>query len=88
MIRAFCLCVFASPVLASNCADLTYNDISYSTCQVHVDRDQIALFLYDENGQPYGQFVNLVEDLSKKGTEVLFAMNAGMFHSDLRPVGH
>lgn len=88
MIRALCLCVFASPVLASNCADLTYNHISYSTCQVHVDRDQIALFLYYENGQPYGQFVNLVEDLSKKGTEVLFAMNAGMFHSDLRPVGH
>ena len=88
MIRALCLCVFASPVLASNCADHTYNDISFSTCQVNVDRDQIALFLYDDNGQPYGQFVNLVDDLSNKGTEVLFAMNAGMFHSDLRPVGH
>ena len=81
-------CVFASPVLASNCADLTHNDISYSTCQVNVDRDQIALFLYNNNGQPYGQFANLIEDLSDKGTEVLFAMNAGMFHSDLRPVGH
>ena len=88
MIRALCLCVFASPVFASHCADLTYNEISYSTCQVNVDRDQIALFLYNNNGQPYGQFANLIEDLSDQGTEVLFAMNAGMYHSDLRPVGH
>ena len=71
MIRGLCLCIFASPVMASNCADVTYNDISYSTCQVNVDRDQIALFLYDKNGQPYGKFVNLVEDLSNNGTEVL-----------------
>jgi uncharacterized protein YigE (DUF2233 family) len=32
--------------------------------------------------------MNLVEDLYNKGIEVRFAMNAGMFHSDLRPVGH
>jgi len=88
MIRALCLCVFASPVLAANCADRTYNEISYSTCQVNVGEDKVALFLYDDNGQPYGQFMNLVEDLSDKGKEVLFAINAGMFHPDLRPVGH
>ena len=88
MIRALCLCVFASPVLAVNCADRTYNEISYSTCQVNVGEDKVALFLYDDNGQPYGQFMNLVEDLSDKGKEVLFAINAGMFHPDLRPVGH
>ena len=70
MIRRFAF-VFWHSCVGLNCADLTYNDISYSTCQVHVDRDQIALFLYDENGQPHGQFVNLVEDLSNKGTEVL-----------------
>ena len=85
MIRALCLCVFASPVLAANCADRTYNEISYSTCQVNVGEDKVALFLYDDNGQPYGQFMNLVEDLSDKGKEVLFAINAGMFSSGSAP---
>jgi len=88
MIRMLCLLFLASPAWAVNCVDHIYNNISYTACRVTAGQDQIALFLYDENGQPYGQFVNLVDDLSNKGTKVLFAMNAGMFHSDLRPVGH
>jgi len=88
MIRTLCLLFFATPVFAVNCADHAFNGLSFSTCQVNINQDQIALFLYDDNDQPYGQFVNLVDDLSSKGTKVIFAMNAGMFHSDLRPVGH
>lgn len=88
MIRTLCLLFFATPVFAVNCADHAFNGLSFSTCQVNKNQDQIALFLYDDNDQPYGQFVNLVDDLSSKGTKVIFAMNAGMFHSDLRPVGH
>ena len=37
---------------------------------------------------PFGNFNALQKELNDKGKELLFAMNAGMYHSDLSPVGH
>lgn len=88
MIRALCLFLISSPVVALDCTNNIFSGASYTTCTVAVEQDRVELFLHDDSGQPFGQFVNLVEKQSERGLDVLFAMNAGMFHSDLRPVGH
>lgn len=51
-------------------------------------REQLALFLYDTDGTPFGHFSNVDAALRAQGKSLGFAMNAGMYHDDRAPVGH
>lgn len=59
----------------------------YTVCTVDLRTSRLRLFWKDARGQPYGSFKQLAEDLQARGQRLLFAINAGMFHDDLRPVG-
>jgi uncharacterized protein YigE (DUF2233 family) len=41
----------------------------------------------DAAGTRYGNFTALRDSLAREGRKLTFAMNAGMFHPDFRPVG-
>ena len=47
----------------------------------------LALFLRDGNGATLGQFDRVREALEARGRQLVFAMNAGMYHEDRSPVG-
>jgi len=47
----------------------------------------LRLYLNDPEGKPFGSFEKLNEHLTQYGRELVFAMNAGMFHRDQKPVG-
>jgi uncharacterized protein YigE (DUF2233 family) len=47
----------------------------------------VRLFLRDEAGVPFGQFDRLANHVASQGGNLVFAMNAGMYHPDRRPVG-
>lgn len=66
---------------AITCEATKVNNLRYSVCEVDPSVTPIRLFLKDENGAAYGHFRNLP-------VAPLMAMNAGMYHSDRRPVGH
>lgn len=74
----------ASPAAAVTCEDINHLDTSFTICTVSVDED-LQLFLRDASGEILGSF-NAVE--RSESRELLFAMNAGMYHDDRRPVGH
>jgi len=56
-------------------------------CRVDVKKERVALFLNDDVGRPLKSFSAVEAWLNKSGSKLLFAMNAGMFERDLRPVG-
>jgi uncharacterized protein YigE (DUF2233 family) len=80
----------AAPI---DCQNVTYAENRYAVCHVDLRAAEAAggelrLFLYDDDGDPLGHFSTLENYLADQGKQLLFAMNAGMYHSDRSPVGH
>ncbi|MCP1170087.1 phosphodiester glycosidase family protein [Limimaricola litoreus] len=70
---------------AQPCEDVDHEGLSYTVCEVDPAADDLRLFLTDENGGLYGSFQAI--DSAAEGRALTFAMNAGMYHPDRRPVG-
>ena len=80
------LLLLISPVAqAATCTDTVFEGTSYTVCDVAVS-ENVRLFQSGPNG-PYGSFAAIDKALAQQGLALGFAMNAGMFHRDLAPVG-
>jgi uncharacterized protein YigE (DUF2233 family) len=86
MIR-LCLILMALPLAlkAQTCRDEVYESASYTLCEVTLAED-LRLFHSGPNGA-YGNFTAVNAALAGEGLTLGFAMNAGMYHRDLAPVG-
>lgn len=71
--------------MAADCQDTTFEGASYTFCEVQADED-LRLFHSGPDGA-YGSFRNVDAALGAEGKALGFAMNAGMYHRDLAPVG-
>ncbi len=72
---------------APDCEALTHDGNGYTVCRVDVTEDKLRLFLYGDDGTPFGQFDAVDTALAAEGMKLSFAMNAGMYHADRSPVG-
>ena len=70
---------------AADCRDIDFDGASYTICEVSLGED-LRLFHSGSDGA-YGSFRKLNESLEAQGQTLGFAMNAGMYHRDLSPVG-
>lgn len=70
---------------AATCRDMTFEGASYTLCEVQVGED-LRLFHSGPDGA-YGSFAKVNAALEAEGQTLGFAMNAGMYHRDLAPVG-
>lgn len=71
----------------SPCTPVTFDGANFTVC--HFDKTaDMRLFLNDADGEPYGHFTKLAKRLDQQGENLIFAMNAGMYHDDRRPVGY
>ena len=70
---------------ASTCRDETFDGASYTLCEVKL-ADDLRLFHSGPDGA-HGSFTRLNATLEADGKTLGFAMNAGMYHHDLAPVG-
>jgi uncharacterized protein YigE (DUF2233 family) len=73
------------PVWAASCHDTSFDGAAYTLCEVTLGED-LRLFHSGPEG-PYGSFRNVDQALAANGEALGFAMNAGMYHRDLAPVG-
>ena len=73
----------AAPARAVTCGGVEFRGAAYTLCEVDLAREELRLFLNDAEGRPFGSF-RAVE--AERG-RLAFAMNAGMYHADRRPVG-
>lgn len=77
-----------TPVAAAECSTQTFADRSFAVCRVDASQPGLRLFLDDpRSGRALGSFGNLSDMLERDGQQLLFAMNAGMYHLDRSPVG-
>lgn len=70
---------------AATCRDLVHENTSFTLCEVALGED-LRLFHTGPEGI-YGSFNRLNAALEAEGQTLGFAMNAGMYHRDLAPVG-
>jgi len=88
----FCMALLcaalAGKASATDCRKVIFQGDKYSLCEVDLTTEKLALFLYDDDGFPFGHFGNIAQKLTDTDQRLGFAMNAGMYHEDRAPVGH
>ncbi|MDF1871011.1 phosphodiester glycosidase family protein [Vannielia sp.] len=73
-------------VAAPECRDTAHAGRAFTICTLNAAQDDIRLF-HKSDGQVLGSFNRLDTALADQGLALTFAMNAGMYHDDRRPVG-
>ncbi|MEO1242872.1 MAG: phosphodiester glycosidase family protein [Pseudomonadota bacterium] len=90
LISLFFLLASIAPVDAADAAHGCGNDhaqgVDYVVCRFN-RREDIRLFLNDENGEPFRHFSRVNDALDANDEALVFAMNAGMYHESRAPVG-
>lgn len=80
-----------SPAFANSeddpCRDVAFRGERYIVCSFDPGAVDLRLFHADAAGQPYGSFEALTRNLWRRHAFLDFAMNGGMYHDDLGPVG-
>ena len=79
--------VWGAGSAGAGCAPERFEDNDYTICRFDLREEQLQLFSLDPEGEPYGSFRALEEALRRKDMELLFAMNAGMYDDELKPIG-
>jgi uncharacterized protein YigE (DUF2233 family) len=87
LLSAFLIFGLAAPAQAA-CGLTSSGGARYTVCEFDAAKDKLAIYDLDASGQPYGGFAALGSALAAQGKELSFAMNAGMFGEDLKPVGY
>ena len=82
---AFALSIAPLAAEAATCRDTSFDGASYTLCEVTLGED-LRLFHSGADGV-YSSFNKLNAVLEAEGKTLGFAMNAGMYHHDLAPVG-
>jgi uncharacterized protein YigE (DUF2233 family) len=69
------------------CRAVTHEGARYTVCEADLKRHTVRLFWAKSDGQPYMHLAKLpaVDPTSRR--KLAFALNGGMFHDDLSPVG-
>ncbi len=82
------LCLFqAAAARADPCEPFSDGVARYIVCTFDVTKVRLRLFWAGADGKPYGTFTALADALESHNERLSFAMNAGMFDPDSRPVG-
>jgi uncharacterized protein YigE (DUF2233 family) len=71
----------------AGCADQTYQNASYTVCSFDPKVETLGIFNLDKDGEPFANFSRLAAQLNQEGKRLTFAMNAGMFDENLKPIG-
>ena len=79
------LTLLAGQAAALSCEQVEWQDARFSICRVDPVTDDLRLFHSGADGAPLGDFSRIE---AQTGRTLAFAMNAGMYHDDLRPVGY
>jgi uncharacterized protein YigE (DUF2233 family) len=71
----------------AGCQGQSFNSHAYTVCRFDVQTEHVELFNLDQNDIPLGNFDRLSQKLKSDGKTLTFAMNAGMYDQNLRPIG-
>jgi uncharacterized protein YigE (DUF2233 family) len=69
------------------CRDTGFEGVPYAVCEIDPHAWSIVIARADTQGQAYGSLEKFDKAMVQKGAPVQLAMNAGMYHEGLGPVG-
>ena len=78
------LCVAGAATLAAAAANA---EPRYTVVKIDLRKERLDLFLRDDAGVEFKRFDRLEAWLAAQNRQLVFAMNAGMYHADFSPVG-
>jgi uncharacterized protein YigE (DUF2233 family) len=87
IVVALALINVAPTAQAAECRSESYEGMRYAVCSVDVTETDLRIFWRNNERKPYRTFAALADDLAERGSELVFAMNGGMYGVDLRPIG-
>ncbi|MEM6665652.1 MAG: hypothetical protein AAF638_04550, partial [Pseudomonadota bacterium] len=73
---------------AVDCQRMSVAETRYLVCTVDVTRANLIMAHTAANGTPYGRLSSFVRAREDEGKAVPLAVNGGMYHADLGPVGY
>jgi uncharacterized protein YigE (DUF2233 family) len=85
---ALCAAGVASAAgMAATAATAGAEDPRYTVVSIDLRTERLELFLRDDTGVGFKSLDRLEAWLAARNRQLLFAMNAGMYHADFSPVG-
>ena len=72
---------------AAACETLVFDDTPFTVCESDPSEQLSRLWLNDAGNKRIGTFGRLQDLVNSEGQSLVWAMNAGMYHPDRRPVG-
>ncbi len=81
------IALWAAPAYAVDCGTQIFEGNRFTLCTVDAQAERIKLFLKDDSGKVLGHFSEVDRHIGPNH-QLSFAMNAGMYHPDRRPVGY
>jgi uncharacterized protein YigE (DUF2233 family) len=69
------------------CASVTFEASDYTVCEVDLRKQSIRLYWKRSDGVPYAYLRALPQSAEGNAGRLMFAINAGMFDPQLKPVG-
>ncbi|MGX5841285.1 phosphodiester glycosidase family protein [Mesorhizobium sp. ArgA1] len=73
--------------LPAPCRNVAFEAVTYVVCEIDLRADGIGVFHAGADGKPFGSLEAFDKAMAGEGRPVLLAMNGGMYHVDLSPVG-
>ncbi|MER8829263.1 phosphodiester glycosidase family protein [Mesorhizobium sp. M0938] len=73
--------------LPGPCRDLSFETVPYIVCEIDLRAYDTGVLHAGDDGKAFGSLEKFDKAMSGEGRPVLLAMNAGMYHEDLTPVG-
>ena len=77
----------AAAVAGEPCREDAFEGARYTICSFDPADADMRMFWRDSEGQPFRAFPALVAELAEEGLTLVFAMNGGMYDTDLSPLG-
>ena len=74
-------------VFAVDCAPYRFEGIDATVCRIDLRQDRLRMFHLDEKDRPLKYFSGVERHLKATHEQLVFAMNAGMYHKDFSAVG-
>lgn len=71
----------------SPCRPERHGGSRYTVCTLDPARHALEILWGDAEGRPYGSFAAAAAAVARQGNRLAFAVNAGMYHPKLDPVG-
>ncbi len=84
---ALMLVLAGDAAASSACKRQSLQDHPVTVCRIDLNRQALRLYWKDAADRPYGSLSDIATRARPQPGRMVFAMNAGMYHDDLSPVG-